>query len=58
MGLIREPRNVDFYILDSTWTEEEQNEFSAFIQSRKEQLKKRSIKRNSAIANKDVELKK
>ena len=42
MGLIREPKNVDFYVLDKPWTEEEQREFSAFIKLRKEQRKKRS----------------
>ena len=41
MGLIREPKNVDFYVLDKPWTEEEQREFSAFIKLRKEQRKKR-----------------
>lgn len=40
MGLIREPKNVDFYVLDKPWTEEEQKEFSAFIKLRKEQQKK------------------
>ncbi len=42
MGLIREPKNVDFYVIDKTWTEEEQKEFSTFIKQRKEQMKKRS----------------
>ena len=41
MGLIREPKNVDFTVLDKTWTEEERKEFSAFIKLRKEQQKKR-----------------
>lgn len=41
MGLIKEPKNVDFYVLDKPWTEEERKEFSAFIKLRKEQLKKR-----------------
>ena len=41
MGLIREPKNVDFYVLDKPWTEEELKEFSAFIKMRKEQRKKR-----------------
>ena len=44
MGLIREPKNVDFYVLDKPWTAEERKEFSAFIKSRKEQRKKRSTK--------------
>lgn len=41
MGLIREPKNVDFTVLDKPWTEEELKEFSAFIKLRKEQQKKR-----------------
>ena len=41
MGLIREPKNVDFYVLDKPWTTEERKEFSAFIKLRKAQLKKR-----------------
>lgn len=44
MGLIREPKNVDFTVIDKPWTEEERKEFSAFIKMRKEQQKKR-IKR-------------
>jgi hypothetical protein len=41
MGLIREPKNADFYVLDKPWTDEERKEFSAFIKLRKEQRKKR-----------------
>jgi hypothetical protein len=41
MGLIREPKNVDFYVMDKPWTEEELKEFSAFIKMRKEQRRKR-----------------
>ena len=41
MGLIREPKNVDFYVLDKPWTDKERKEFSAFIKLRKEQQKKR-----------------
>jgi hypothetical protein len=44
MGLIKEPKNVDFYVLDKPWTEEERKEFSAFIMLRKKQRKKRSIR--------------
>ncbi len=36
MGLIREPKNVDFYVIDKPWTDEERKEFSAFIKLRKE----------------------
>jgi hypothetical protein len=48
MGLIREPKNVDFTVLDKPWTEEERKEFSAFIKLRKEQRKKRIEKTTSA----------
>jgi hypothetical protein len=41
MGLIREPKNIDFTVLDKPWTDEERKEFSAFIKFRKEQKKKR-----------------
>jgi hypothetical protein len=41
MGLIREPKNVDFTVLDKPWTDEELKEFSALINLRKEQRKKR-----------------
>lgn len=41
MGLIKEPKNVDFYVLDKPWTITEKNEFSAFIKLRKEKRKKK-----------------
>jgi hypothetical protein len=41
MGLIKEPKNVDFTVLDKPWTEEERQEFTAFIKGRKEQQKRR-----------------
>lgn len=44
MGLIREPKNVDFIVLDTPWTEEERKEFSDFIKLRKEQRKKRQAR--------------
>lgn len=40
MGLIKEPKNVDFYVIDESWPEKELKEFSALIKQRKEQLKK------------------
>lgn len=52
MGLIREPKNVDFYVLDKPWTEEEQKELSAFIKSRKEQRKKRISRTTLKTENK------
>ena len=45
MGLIREPKNVDFTVLDKPWTDEEREEFSAFIKLRKEQRKRRQTSR-------------
>lgn len=44
MGLIREPKNIDFTVLDKPWTDEERKELSAFIKLRKEQRKKRTAK--------------
>ena len=41
MGLIIEPKNVDFTVLDKPWTDEERKEFSAFIKLRKEQRRRR-----------------
>jgi len=35
MGLIREPKNVDFYIQSKPWTEEELKEFSEIIKKSK-----------------------
>ena len=48
MGLIREPKNVDFYVLDKPWTDEEKEEFSEFIRLKKEKLKK-SQQRKEAL---------
>ena len=53
MGLIREPKNIDFTVLDKPWTEEERKEFSAFIKLRKEQRKRRKTRR-SAVSGKNV----
>jgi hypothetical protein len=44
MGLIREPKNVDFTVIDKPWTDEERKELSAYIKMRKEQQKKRAKK--------------
>ena len=41
MGLIREPKNVDFTVLDKPWTDEERREFSAYIKMQKEKQKNR-----------------
>jgi hypothetical protein len=52
MGLIREPKNVDFTVLDKPWTEDERKEFSAFIKQRKEQRRKRQSGTTKAIRTK------
>ena len=41
MGLIIEPKEVDFYVIDKPWTDEEKREFSELIKKQKEILKKR-----------------
>ena len=51
MGLIREPRDVDFYIQSKPWTEEELKKFSEIIKkSKADQLarEKRRSKRKAA----------
>jgi hypothetical protein len=37
MGLIKEPIAVDFTIISTIWTEEEEKEFSKLIRKQKEQ---------------------
>ncbi len=57
MGLIREPKNVDFTVLDKPWTDEDLKEFSAYIKLRKELRKKRIAKTTttSSSRKKDIE---
>ncbi len=52
MGLIREPKNVDFTVLDKPWTEQERKEFSAFIKLRKLKRKKRQSPKKTAARKK------
>ena len=52
MGLIKEPKNVDFYVLDKPWTAKERKEFSAFIKLRKEQRKKRQSRAITSVRKK------
>jgi hypothetical protein len=40
MGLIREPREVDFIIQGKPWTHEEEQRLSDFITQRKQELAK------------------
>ena len=35
MGLIREPKEIDFHVIDSAWNEQELKELSEFIKMRK-----------------------
>lgn len=41
MGIIIEPKEVDFYVIDKPWTDEEKKEFSELIKKQKEKLQKR-----------------
>jgi hypothetical protein len=51
MGLIREPKNVDFTVLDKPWTVEDRKELSAFIKLSKEQRKKNTAKSKRGTAS-------
>ncbi len=53
MGLIREPKNVDFYVLDKPWSDKEREEFSTFIKQRKEQFTK-ARQRKEAFVGKEL----
>ncbi len=44
MGLIREPKDVDFYVIDKPWSEKEKKELSEFIKMRKTQREKKKIR--------------
>ena len=44
MGLIREPRDVDFYVIDKPWTEEEKKEFSELIKKQKSRSRIKKLK--------------
>jgi hypothetical protein len=35
MGLVKEPKNVDFFVIDNPWTDEERKEFSELIKKEK-----------------------
>lgn len=53
MGLIREPKNVDFYVIDKPWSKKELKEFSELIKQRKEQLKK-AVQRKAARTKRSI----
>ncbi|MCL1934163.1 MAG: hypothetical protein FWF53_10190 [Candidatus Azobacteroides sp.] len=43
MGLIKEPREIDFTVLSKVWTEEEEKEFSELIKKQKEERSKQKV---------------
>ena len=43
MGLIREPKDVDFYVIDKPWTEQEKSEFSELIKKLKSRTGKKVL---------------
>lgn len=49
MGLIREPKNVDFTVMDKPWTEAELKELSAFIKARKAQREKKLARKRQSV---------
>jgi hypothetical protein len=40
MGLIAKPKEVDFYVIDKPWNEDEKREFSELIKKQKAKLRK------------------
>ncbi len=56
MGMIKEPKNVDFTVIDNPWTEEERKEFSEIIKKGKAKqpkiLLKSKQKRENTLHNK------
>jgi hypothetical protein len=51
MGLIREPKEIDFYVIEKKWTDDELLEFRKHIQSVKSKSQQKSIRH---INNKTV----
>ena len=58
MGLIKEPRDVEFYVIDKPWSEKDLKEFSELIKKRKQQLKKGESRKASGIKRRITERKK
>ena len=44
MGLIKEPKDVDFYVIDKEWTDSELKEFSELIKQQKSMQQKKKLK--------------
>lgn len=53
MGLIKEPKNVDFFMIDNPWTDDERKEFSELIIKK---ISTKSINRVSPISKKKKNL--
>jgi hypothetical protein len=45
MGLIKEPRDIDFFVIDKPWSENELKEFSDLIKKQKTQIQKVNFNR-------------
>ncbi len=52
MGLIREPKHVDFYVIDKPWTSLEKNDFSALIKKLKSRSKAKTATDKSKVRSK------
>ena len=53
MGLIREPKGVDFYVINKPWTSQEKKEFSEIIKKLKSRSKGKKVaskKQKPAVA--------
>jgi hypothetical protein len=54
MGLIKEPRDIDFFVIDKPWSETELKEFSELIKQKKTLIHKSKVKRiNTKITLKE-----
>jgi hypothetical protein len=51
MGLIREPKNVDFTVIDNPWTDEERKEFSELIRDEKAKHRTRILSQKTKERN-------
>ena len=52
MGLVREPKGIDFIIQSHPLSPEEENRLSDFIKQRKAEIKKRKTRRKTVVARK------
>lgn len=51
MGLIKEPKNIDFFVIEKNWSEKELKEFSELIKKQKnlKQLKNLNNSQNKRV---------